>query len=78
MCNGNEDVARLLYHMVTIQPSGNEDNEGLIGREREDHGLGFRATIFLSAVSKLTSASSSPPPGAQQRHHKPDLCSSAL
>ena len=37
----HEDAVRLLYHAATVKASGNVDNEGLIGREREDHRFGF-------------------------------------
>jgi len=43
----HEDAVRLLYHAATVKVSGNVDNEGLIGRAREDHRFGFRkANIF--------------------------------
>jgi len=33
----HEDTVRLFYHGATLKASGNVDNEGLIGRDREDH-----------------------------------------
>ena len=38
---------RLLYHGPTVKASGNVGNEGLIGREREDHRFGFRRTAIF-------------------------------
>ena len=63
----HEDAVRLLYHVATIQATGNVDNEGLIGRARQDHRFGYRrASIFrrLQADLGLLLAAL----GAQQRH----------
>jgi len=43
---------RLLYHAANVQASGNVDNEGLIGRAREDHCFGFRRAN-ISIVPRL-------------------------
>jgi hypothetical protein len=62
----HEDAVRLLYHAATVKASGNVDNEGLIGRAREDQRLGFRrANIFRHYQLGLLLAAL----GAQQRHH---------
>jgi hypothetical protein len=37
----------LLYHAATIKASGNVDNEGLIGREREDHCFSLRRVAIV-------------------------------
>ena len=63
----HEDAVRLLYHVATFQASGNVDNEGLIGRARQDPRFGYRrASIFrrLQADLGLLLAAL----GAQQRH----------
>ena len=63
----HEDAVRLLYHVATIQATGNVDNEGLIGRARQDPRFGYRrASIFrrLQADLGLLLAAL----GAQQRH----------
>ena len=50
----HEDAVRLLYHAATVKASGNVDNEGLIGRAREDHRFGFRrANIFRQYQADL-------------------------
>jgi hypothetical protein len=64
----HEDAVRLLYHAATVKASGNVDNEGLIGREREDHRFGFRrANIFRRYQAELGLLLAAL--GAQQRHH---------
>jgi hypothetical protein len=43
-----------LLSCATVEASGNVGNEGLIGREREDHRFGFRrATIFRHHQAEL-------------------------
>ena len=64
----HEDAVRLLYHAATVKASGNVDNEGLIGRAREDHRFGFRrANIFRQYQADLGLVLAAL--GAQQRHH---------
>ena len=59
---------RLLYHAAAVKASGNVDNEGLIGRAREDHRFGFRrANIFRRYQADLGLLLAAL--GAQQRHH---------
>jgi hypothetical protein len=41
------DAVRLLYHAATVKASGNVDNEGLIGRERDDPRFGFRRVAIF-------------------------------
>ena len=54
----HEDTVRLLYHVATIQASSNVDNEGLIGRGRQDHRFGLRrASIFRRLQADLGSSS---------------------
>jgi hypothetical protein len=43
----HEDAVRLLYHAATVKASGNVDNEGLIGRERDDPRFGFRRVAIF-------------------------------
>ena len=62
------DAVRLLYHATAVKASGNVDNEGLIGRAREDHRFGFRrANIFRRYQADLGLLLAAL--GAQQRHH---------
>ena len=37
----------VLHHVAYFRASGNVDSEGLIGREREDHRVGFRGAAIL-------------------------------
>jgi len=74
-------AVRLLCHAATVKASGNVDNGGLIGLEREDHRFGFRrAAIFRrhQAIKKPSrpGAASLAALGAQQRH-QPDRFSFA-
>jgi hypothetical protein len=63
----HEDAVRLLYHAATVKGSGNVDNEGLIGRAREDHRFGCRrANIFRRYQAELGLLLAAL--GAQQRH----------
>jgi hypothetical protein len=64
----HEDAVRLFYHAATVKASGNVDNEGLIGRAREDHRFGFRrVNIFRHYQADLGLLLAAL--GAQQRHH---------
>jgi len=72
----HEDAVRLLYHAATVEASGNVDDEGLIGREREDHRFGFRrAAIFRRHQAELELLLAAL--GAQQ-WHLPDRFSFAI
>ena len=55
------------YLKATVKASANVDNEGLIGRAREDHRFGFRrANIFRQYQADLGLLLAAT--GAQQRH----------
>jgi hypothetical protein len=59
---------RLLYHAATVKASVNVDNDGLIGRAREDQRLGFRrANIFRQYQADLGLVLAAL--GAQQLHN---------
>ena len=61
------DALRLLHHVACVKVSGDVANEGLIGREQEDHRFGFgRAAILGRYQAELRFLLD--PLGAQQRH----------
>jgi hypothetical protein len=63
----HEDAVRWLYHCATVKASGNVYNKGLIGRESEDHRVGFlRAAIFRRYQANMGLLLAAL--GAQQRH----------
>jgi len=58
----HDDALRLLHHVAYVTASGNVDDEGLIGREREDHRFGSRrATILRRYQAELGLLHYSPP-----------------
>jgi len=61
-------------HAATVKASGNVDNEGLIGRAREDHRFGFRrANIFRqyqADLGLLLAALTAQPQALLRRHSK--------
>ena len=61
-------ITGLFWLISPVKASGNVDNEGLIGRAREDHRFGFRrANIFRQYQAELGLLLAAM--GAQQRHN---------